>query len=237
MVYRSAKSLFCVSSLALVIALSALCGGASAQIQLSPPPLKAQTWAAQLTPGLTDQQAQAETQPPASEAKAPPPAAAPAPQPAPPAAELAKPAPPDFSIVDRAIGTEAAPKMGRWTNELNSIEQLLGASFLSYLQLESSRNRLENIRGEIDEFLGLLAPKVAEAKAQVENLGPAPQGGEPEPVAAQRAELQKVFGSLGAAKNIAELRKIAIKPAHRPRPGDQAAEIRRAPVRARPRSA
>ena len=209
MVYRSAKTLFCVGSLALVVALAAISGGVSAQIQLSPPPLEPQTWAAQLAPEPVVQapaQPKAGTQPQLNEAKTP--AATHAPQPAQPAAEPAKPAPPDFSIVDRATGVEAGPKMAAWTDALNQIEQLLTASFLSYTQLDNARGRLEQTRNEIDQFLDVLSPKVGEAKAQFDNLGPAPQNGEPEPVVAQRAELGKVFGSLSAAKNIADSAKL-----------------------------
>lgn len=194
MVYRPAKSLVSLLSLVLMLTAIAACEPVLAQIQLSPPPLKGQTWAAQLLPP-TGEQTQTEAAPPANNA--------PAPQPAP-TAEPARPALPDFSIVDRATGVEAAPKLSLWTDSLNQVEQLLGATFLSYAQLDSARGRLDQTRSEIDEFLGVLTPKVAEAKAQVDNLGPVPQGGDPEAVAAQRAELQKVFGSLSAAKNIAD---------------------------------
>jgi small-conductance mechanosensitive channel len=169
-------------------------GPAAAQIQLTAPADKGRTWTAQLVqPG----NAQQPETPPASSS-------------VPPAAQEngQKPAPPDFSIVDRATGVEAAPKLEGWASELNDIEQTLNAAFVSYAVLDRARGRLEEIRGEIDKFLAILTPKVAEAKAQVDNLGPVPEAGDPEPVAAQRGELQTVFGSLSAVRNIADSTKL-----------------------------
>jgi small-conductance mechanosensitive channel len=175
----------------LIIALTA---SASAQIQLSTQ-APAQTGTAQLSPS-------GEAAPAANGAAAQPGAAA-APQ-----ADAPKATPPDFSIVDRATGVETAQKLEQWTKQLNEIEQTLNAAFVSYSILDAKRSELETIREEIDKFLAVLNPKVAEARAQSENLGPVPETGEPEPVAAQRAELEKIFGSLSATKNIAESTKL-----------------------------
>ena len=161
-------------------------GSAQAQLQLTPPPIKADAWNTQL--------AQTEAAP-----VAPPQAVAPAP-----AAETPKPAPPDFSIVDRATGLQAAPTMEAWAKTLDELDQTLSTPTLPYTQLDKVRRRLEAMRGEIDQFVDVLTPKLDAAKAQVDNLGAAPATGEPEAVASQRAELEKAFGSLSAARNIAE---------------------------------
>ncbi|WP_088346611.1 MULTISPECIES: mechanosensitive ion channel domain-containing protein [Rhodomicrobium] len=126
------------------------------------------------------------------------------PQPAAPAPADAKSGQPDFSVVDSATGTPAVPKLEGWAKSLDELEQTLGSPVLSYARLDRARDSLDTITGEIGEFLGLLTPKLEAAKAQIDNLGPLPATGDPEPVAAQRAELQKAYGSLGAARNIAE---------------------------------
>ena len=115
------------------------------------------------------------------------------------------------------IGAPAVPKLEGWAKALDEIEQTLSAPTLSFSRLDQARNRLDEIGGEIGEFLGLLTPKLDATKAQLDNLGPLPQGGDPEPVAAQRAELQKAFGSLGAARNIAESAPAARAPSSAPR--------------------
>lgn len=175
----------------LIIAMTA---GASAQIQLSTQ-APAQAGSSQLSPS-------GEAKPAANGAPVQPGGAA-APQ-----AEAPKTAPPDYSIVDRATGVETAQKLEQWTSQLNEIEQTLNAAFVSYSILDQKRSELETIREEINKFLAVLNPKVEEAKAQSENLGAVPETGEPEPVAAQRAELDRIFGSLSATKNIAESTKL-----------------------------
>ncbi len=177
----------------LPLMLLALHGTAHAQIQLVTPGAKAPAEAA----------APQKAQKPAAAAPATTAPGATAAQP-----EAPKAAPPDFSIVDRAIGAEAAPKLEGWTHRLDEIEQTLNAAFVSYVLLDKARTDLQQTREDIDKFVETLAPKVAEAKAQVDNLGPVPETGEPEPVAAQRAELQRVYGSLSAVKNIAESTKL-----------------------------
>ena len=176
------------------LCVAAMSVGATAQIQLVPPGAKEHSWTAELAASQAASQTEPATAPDAAPVQ-PQLQTQPEPQ---------KPAPPDFSIVDQATGMEVAPKLEQWTNELNELEQTLGAAFLSYSELDRVRTGLDEVGSAVDKFLALLTPKVEEAKAQVAHLGPAPQGGEPEPVAAQRAELQKIFGSLVAAKNIAE---------------------------------
>ena len=176
------------------LCVAAMSVGAAAQIQLVPPGAKEHSWTAELAASQAAPQTEPATAPNAAQVQ-PQLQTQPEPQ---------KPAPPDFSIVDQATGMEVAPKLEQWTNELNELEQTLGAAFLSYSELDRVRTGLDEVGSAVDKFLALLTPKVEEAKAQVAHLGPAPQGGEPEPVAAQRAELQKIFGSLVAAKNIAE---------------------------------
>jgi small-conductance mechanosensitive channel len=99
---------------------------------------------------------------------------------------------------------DAVPAMEAWAKTLDELDQTLNLPKLPYSQLDKVRDKLEDVRGKIDEFTGLLTPKLDAAKAQVDNLGAAPATGEPEAVAGQRAELEKAFGSLSAARNIAE---------------------------------
>ncbi len=178
---------------------------------------------------------------PAAAAQAPqaaPPAAAAAPAAAPqaapaPAAEAPKAVPPDFSIVDRATGLDSVPMMAAWARSLDELDEELNLPDLPYTQLDKSRDKLEAVRREIDHFVEVLAPKLDAAKAQVDNLGAVPATGEPEAVAGQRAELAKAFGSLSAAKNIAEFDAAACQPDLGPGPGDPPPPIRQTPVRAR----
>ncbi len=186
----------------LPLALGAQLTHATAQIQLAPPSASQQAETVQDTAPKPAQQG----------GSAPAQNAAPAQGSANAAAngnvEAAKPTPPDFSIVDRATGIEAAPLLQGWSNDLDRIEESLNADVISYNLLDQSRDRLQAIRAEIDKFLETLKPKIDEAKAQVDNLGPVPEAGETEPVAAQRGELNKVFGSLTAVGNIAESTKL-----------------------------
>jgi potassium efflux system protein len=178
------KSRISLSTL-LPLAVLACFGSAQAQFQLAPPAIHADGWGAQV--------AQTDT------LQTPPQAAAPPPAEPPKAA-----APPDFSIVDRATGMNVAPAMEAWAKTLDELDQTLNGPTLPYSQLDKVRDGLEAVRHEIDQFTDALTPKLDAAKAQVDNLGAAPATGEPEAVASQRAELQKAFGSLSAARNIAE---------------------------------
>ncbi len=94
--------------------------------------------------------------------------------------------------------------MEAWAKTLDELDQTLNTPTLPYTQLDKVRRTLEAMREEIDQFVDALTPKLDAAKAQVDNLGAAPATGEPEAVASQRAELEKAFGSLSAARNIAE---------------------------------
>jgi potassium efflux system protein len=164
-------------------------GGTAAQIQLSTPTFSN----AQMTGQPAPAKPQAKPDKPAEAA---------------PAAEAPKQAPPDFAIADRVTGTQVAPRLEGWAATLNEIEPVLSGGQVAYGKLRRMREQLDGLRKEIEEFMELLGPKVAEAKAQVDNLGPVPEGGEPEPVAAQRTELQKIHGTLTATRNIAESTKL-----------------------------
>ena len=167
-------------------------GAASAQIQLAPPSL---TNAVKAQVG-----GDTSPNPPAASGPEQPAQAAPA--------DAPKQAPPDFGIVNRVTGLDAGPALEGWATKLNEIEPLLTNGSVSFGGLRRARGDVEAVRSGIDEFMAVLAPKVTEAKAQVDNLGAVPQGGEPEPVAAQRAELQRIYGSLSATRNIAESTKL-----------------------------
>lgn len=192
MTYRPAKNAFLKPIFgALTAIFVTLALPAAAQIQLAPPSLEPPAKTIQLSPSAPDNQNTNEAAQPPAQAQPEPAKAAPA-------------TPPDFSIVDRATGLETAPTLENWSKQLDEIEKSLNGDIISYGLLDSSRDQLQALRTETGKFLEALKPKVEAAKAQVDNLGPVPETGDPEAVAAQRAELQKVFGSLTAVGNIAE---------------------------------
>ncbi len=164
--------------------------GSDAQIMLTPPGFATQTQPAQASPPQGGSGTGEAENGGASQAQ--------------PHAEAPRPAPPDFSIVDRATGVETAPLLEAWARRLDEITQLLNAAYVSYGLLNDARSRLEITRNEIDDFMRRLTPKIAEARAQVDNLGPVPESGDPEPVALQRGELQRIFGTLTAIGNVAD---------------------------------
>lgn len=168
---------------------------AAAQIQLSPPTVETPAKPIELSPGApAGQITNSAAQPPAQTAKEP--------------AKPVPATPPNFTIVDRATGSETAPKLESWSKQLDEIEESFNAEIISYGSLDNGRDQLQALRTDVDKFLEVLKPKIEEAKAQVDTLGPVPEAGDPEAVASQRAELQQVFGSLTAAGNIAESIKL-----------------------------
>jgi potassium efflux system protein len=144
----------------------------------------------------------AEPKQPAKTAQAAPPV-----QPAQPA-----PAPPPGSYADagRETGMDINAKMTDWNGELDRIDQDLDKR-IRYRELDRHRERLEEIRQDVDQFLDVLRPRVDSFRAQVESLGPAPakdQPAEPEAVAKQRGEWNATLGSLTVAKNAAEATRL-----------------------------
>jgi potassium-dependent mechanosensitive channel len=124
------------------------------------------------------------------------------------------PAPPPVNYADagRETGVDINAKMTAWNSELDRIEEDLdGGRRIRYRDLDRNRERLEEIRQDIDMFLDVLRPRVDAFKAQVDGLGPAPakdQPAEPEAVAKQRGEWNATLGNLTVAKNAAEATRL-----------------------------
>jgi potassium efflux system protein len=132
---------------------------------------------------------------------------APAPKPA------VQPAPPPANYADagRETGVDINAKMSGWNTELDRIEQELDGQRIRYRELDRHRERLDEIRQDIDMFLDVLRPRVDAFKAQVDSLGPAPakdQPAEPEAVEKQRGEWNATLGNLTVAKNAAEATRV-----------------------------
>jgi len=171
----------------------AVSAGAQAQIQLSP--IAPQLQASPSPHPSVAPQTPAQTQPSGEAPNAT-------------AESAAASGPTDFAIADELTGVVSKPKFEGWTKQLNDLEKRLDSTFISNQLLDEARSELDTVRADINEYVQILEPKIAEAKAQVDNLGLVPDGGEPSAVAAQRAELESIYGNLQAAKNVAESAKL-----------------------------
>ena len=141
-------------------------------------------------------------QPSALTAQAGKPTPAPAPAPAP---------PPMYEEAARETGVDINAKMRDWDADLDRIEADLDSRSLRYRDLDRNRERLDEIRGDIDGFLDNVHPRVDAFKAQVESLGPPPakdQPDEPEALAKQRDEWNATLGNLTVVKNAAEALRV-----------------------------
>src|SRR5262249_53210525 len=118
------------------------------------------------------------------------PSPAAAPQAAPPstAPATAQPAKPPAAQIDTAelvaranknVGADIQKRIAGWTQELSRLESDLQKPRLRYSELNDSRDELQRVRGEIENFRGHLEPALAAAKDQVGLLGPAPAAGQP----------------------------------------------------------
>jgi potassium efflux system protein len=135
-------------------------------------------------------------------AQAPQPAAAPAP--------VSRPAA-NYEEAARETGIDINAKMTAWDADLDRLEKDLDNKSLRYRDLDRNREKLDDIRADIDGFLDNVRPRVDSFKAQVESLGPAPgkdQPGEPEAVAKQREEWQATLGNLSVAKHAGEAARL-----------------------------
>ena len=138
-------------------------------------------------------------QPPSQNAQPP----APAPQPAPP--------PPNYSDATRELGIDVNAKMAEWAGELDRIDKSLDGKTQRYVDLDRSRNRLDELRGDMEHFLEGVRPKVDNLRKQVDSLGPAPgkdQPPEPDAVAKQRSDWNATLGNLTVVQNAAEAAKL-----------------------------
>jgi potassium-dependent mechanosensitive channel len=132
----------------------------------------------------------------------------PAPQPAPQAAPAPPPRPAaNYTEAARETGVDINAKMTAWDADLDRIEKDLEGKAVRRRDLDRYRERLDEVRDDIDGFLDNVRPRVDSFKAQVEGLGPAPakdQPAEPEALAKQREEWNATLGNLTVAKNAAE---------------------------------
>lgn len=94
-----------------------------------------------------------------------------------------------------------------WHTLLERIDLSLNEDSVSDAAIASARERLDEMQDQINEFLNDLRPRIDGARAQVEKLGAPPAQGqppEPDPLAQQRAELNKSYADLNAALRAAE---------------------------------
>ncbi|MGI9383165.1 MAG: DUF3772 domain-containing protein [Methyloligellaceae bacterium] len=96
----------------------------------------------------------------------------------------------------------AAP-LTPWQATLRRIEKALEREKLSDSALEKIRDELDRVRAEAAAFIKKHEPRLVEAKAQLEKLGPAPEkkqtAPESDPVAKERAKLTRLVSEIGGA--------------------------------------
>src|SRR5215472_1830159 len=93
--------------------------------------------------------------------------------------------------LDQELGINLQATTAGWQRELDQIQTELGRPRLRYRELNEFRDRLQQVRSQVDDTWGLLQPRLKTDKAQVNLLGPAPaadQPPEPEQAALARAE-------------------------------------------------
>jgi small-conductance mechanosensitive channel len=101
------------------------------------------------------------------------------------------------------VGVDIDSTIAAWQLELDRIEGELRQPRLRYSQLNALRDALQRIRSGIEAFSGHLEPRLAAARAQMDQLGPGPAAGQPpesEKVARNRAELSFYLGLLSAGR-------------------------------------
>ena len=105
--------------------------------------------------------------------------------------------------LDQELGINLQATTTGWQRELDQIQTELGRPRLRYSELNEFRDRLQQIRSQVDDTWGRLQPRLKADKAQVNLLGPAPAAGqppEPEQAALARAESNYHLGLLSGGK-------------------------------------
>jgi potassium efflux system protein len=105
--------------------------------------------------------------------------------------------------LDQELGINLQATTTGWQRELDQIQPELGRPRLRYSELNEFRDRLQQVRSQVDDTWGRLQPRLKADKAQVNLLGPAPaadQPPEPEQAALARAESNYHLGLLWGGK-------------------------------------
>jgi len=105
--------------------------------------------------------------------------------------------------LDQELGIDLQATTTGWQRELDQIQTELGRPRLRYSELNEFRDRLQQVRSQVDDTWGRLQPRLKADKAQVNLLGPAPaadQPPEPEQTALARAESNYHLSLLSGGK-------------------------------------
>jgi potassium-dependent mechanosensitive channel len=122
---------------------------------------------------------------------------------------LAQPADPRINTteivnrLDQELGIDLQATTGGWQRELDRLESELGRQRLRYSELNEFRDRLQQLRSQVEDTWGRLQPRLKANKEQMNLLGSAPAAGqppEPEQAALTRAELNYHFALLSGGK-------------------------------------
>jgi potassium-dependent mechanosensitive channel len=105
--------------------------------------------------------------------------------------------------LDQELGINLQATTTAWQRELDQLQTELGRPRLRYSELNEFRDRLQQVRSQVDDTWGRLQPRLKADKAQVNLLGPAPapdQPPEPEQAALARAESNYHLSLLSGGK-------------------------------------
>jgi len=105
--------------------------------------------------------------------------------------------------LDQELGINLQATTTGWQRELDRIQTELGRPRLRYSELNEFRDRLQQVRSQVDDTWVRLQPRLKAEKAQIDLLGPAPaanQPPEPEQAALARAESNYHLNLLSGGK-------------------------------------
>ena len=116
--------------------------------------------------------------------------------------------------LDLELGINLQATTTGWQRELDQIQTELGRPRLRYSELNEFRDRLQQVRSQVDDTWGRLQPRLKADKAQVNLLGPAPaadQPPEPEQTALARAESNYHLSLLSGGKAAVDSTNLCIE--------------------------
>src|SRR5215472_17096676 len=116
--------------------------------------------------------------------------------------------------LDQELGINLQATTTGWQRELDQIQTELGRPRLRYSELNEFRDRLQQVRSQVDDTWGRLQPRLKADKAQVNLLGPAPAAGqppEPEQAALARAESNYHLSLLSGGKSAVDSTNLRIE--------------------------
>src|SRR5215469_2507679 len=115
--------------------------------------------------------------------------------------------------LNQELGIDLQATSTAWQHELDQIQTELGRPRLRYSELNEFRDRLQQVRSQVDDTWGRLQPRLKTDKAQTNLLGPAPAAGqppEPEQAALARAELNYHSSLLSGGKTAVDSTNLRI---------------------------